>query len=255
MDGTLEADLEHVRALLTATTAYLDELEIYPRSRGIFLDAVLLAILSKSLRVADAVCLLVECGFHSEAFGLSRTMLELALFARYISNKDSFSRSEIFAKYFAKDLEGWTKLISKYYPNAVARFHPNHNKLLEIAKQFKDPHRWSGKSVRDLAIEEDTFETLPNGQPFRWEFDYEVVYKWTSHYVHGTVVAVDEHATAPRQPFRVKKPANLGKADMALFNSALYLYRAVIATFRAVNHEASQAIIDRFEAVLKELAH
>jgi Family of unknown function (DUF5677) len=191
----------------------------------VFLDGVVLAILSKSIRVGGAICLLVEYDFHSEAFALSRTMLELALYARFISNADSFKRSGMFVKFVAKDREGWTRLISKYYPTAVPNLNPNHAKMLEIAKQFKDPHRWSGKSVKDLAMEDDAFETLPNGSPFRWEFDYEAVYKWTSHYVHGTVVAVDEHATGPREPFKVRAGPNDRNADMALFNLVLYALR------------------------------
>jgi hypothetical protein len=255
MDASLKTDLVSVSSLLASVTKHLNELELYPRGRGVYLDAVVLAILSKSIRVGEAICLLVEHEFHSEAFALSRTMLELALFARYISNVDPFKRSERFVKFFAKDREGWAKLISKYYPAAVPDFHPDHAKMLEIAKQFGDPHRWSGKSVRDLAMEDDTFETLPDGSPFRWEFDYEVIYKWTSHYVHGTVVAVDEHATGPREPFKVRGGPNEGKAGMALFNLVLYLHRSFIAAFRSVNHEMSQAMIDTFNAVLKGLVH
>jgi hypothetical protein len=253
MDESLKADLDSVRNLLVSVTEYLNKLELYPRGAGVYLDAVVLAILSKSLRVADAICLLVEHDFHSEAFALSRTMLELALSARHISNADSFKRSERFVKFFAKDREGLTKLIAKYYPAAVPEFSPNHAKLLETAKDFKDPYKWSGKSTRDLAIEDDTFETLPDGNPFRWEFDYEIIYKWTSHYVHGTVVAVDEHATAPREPFKVKGGPNASKGDMALFNAVLYLNRSFIASFRSINYEMSQTILDKFDTVIKQL--
>ena len=161
MEAWLKTDLESVRGLLSSATTFLNEMELYPRGRGVFVDAVVLAILSKSIRVGEAICLLVEHDFHSEAFGLSRTMLELALFARHISNADSWKRSETFVKYFAKDHEGWTKLMAKYYPSNVPNFHRDHAKMLEIAKQFQDPHKWSGKSVRDLAMEVDTFEVLP----------------------------------------------------------------------------------------------
>jgi Family of unknown function (DUF5677) len=255
MDASLRTDLQSVRSLLDSATKYLNGLELYARGRGVYLDATVLAILSKSIRVGNAICLLVEHDFHSEAFALSRTMLELALFARYISNADSFKRSETFVKYFAKDHETWTKLISKYYPAAVPTFHPDHAKMLEIAQHFKDPHKWSGKNVKELAMEDDAFETMPDGSPFRWEFDYEVIYKWTSHYVHGTVVAVDEHATGPREPFKVKGGPNVGKAGMALFNSVLYLHRSFLSAFRSIKHDISQAMLDTFDKVLKGLVH
>ena len=253
MDETLRTHLESVRSLLTFATNHLNEAGIYARGRGVYVDAVMLAILSKIIRVGNAICLLIENDFHSEAFGMSRTVLELSLFARYISNKDSFERSAAYGRFFAKDHQQWTKLIEKYYPAAVPNFHPQHDEMLNIAKQFKDPHRWSGQSVRDLAVEEDTFETLPGGAPFLWEFDYEIVYKWTSHYVHGTVVAVDEHATGPREQFKVKGGPNVGKADMALFNVALYLFRAFVAMFRALNYDMPQAVFDRFDSTLNGL--
>src|ERR1035438_71141 len=126
MAASLKTDLESVRGLLASATTYLNDLELYPRGRGIFLDAVVLAILSKSIRVGGAICLLVEQDFHSEAFALSRTMLELALYARYISNADSFNRSEMFVKFVAKDREGWSKVLSKYYPAVVPILRPKH---------------------------------------------------------------------------------------------------------------------------------
>ena len=104
-------------------------------------------------------------------------------------------------------------------------------------------------------MEDDTFETLPNGSAFRWEFDYEVIYKWTSHFVHGTVVSVDEHATGPRQPFSVRGAGNEGNGEMALFNLAFYLNRSFIGAFRSINHEMSQEMVDKFDAALKQLNH
>jgi Family of unknown function (DUF5677) len=118
MDASLKTDLESVRGLVDSATKYLNELELYPRGRGVFLDGVVLAILSKSIRVGGAICLLVEHDFHSEAFALSRTMLELALYARYISNADSFKRSEMFAKFVAKSLRTISNKIGSYRPKS-----------------------------------------------------------------------------------------------------------------------------------------
>lgn len=53
----------------------------------------------------------------------------------------------------------------------------------------------------------------------------------------------------------MKGGPNIGKADMALFNAALYLNRSFIAAFRSINYEMSQEIIDAFDRVLKALAH
>src|SRR5205823_1478862 len=131
----------------------------------------------------------VENEFYAEAFGMSRTVFELSLAARYISNGDAFQRAAVYANYFAKDHEAWTNIVAKYYPTTKPQFNANHARLLAKARLIKDVHRWSGKSIKHMAMEDDAFENDPNtGQPFRWEFDYEAVYKWTSHFVHGTVI-------------------------------------------------------------------
>jgi len=47
---------------------------------------------------------------------------------------------------------------------------------------------------------------------------------------------------------------NIHKGGMALFNVALYLHRAALATFRSLNHELKKEVLDEFDAVLKGLA-
>lgn len=245
-----------VRGLLKTVSEYMNGLDIYPRASGIFLDAVMLAMVSKNLRVGEATCLLVDNGFHDEAFGLSRTMFEVALSARYISNADDWTRSARYVKYYAKDHEGWTQLVGKYYPNATVEFHAEHQKMLEMAKQFKDPHRWSGQSVKQMALEEDAFDVDESGKPFKWEYDYEVIYKWTSHFVHGTVVALDDHASDARTAFRVRGGRqNIEKGGMALFNVVFYLLRTLVSAFRSIQYEIQKEVLEEFEGVLKGLTH
>jgi hypothetical protein len=244
-------DIQSVRSLLTTVTTFVNELGIYPRGRGIFSDAVLLAIVSKCIRLGEAICLLVESEFEAEAFGVSRTMFELALSARHIFD-DPFPRSARFVHYFAKDREIWTKLIAKYYPNAKPQFSENQQKLLQIAAEIKDPHRWTGKSVRELAMEESALEIDEHGKPIKWEYDYEVIYKWTSHFVHGTVIAVDEHAVEINEPFRIITGHRNNQGGMALFNVVLYLRRALTAALTSMNYKIKQEVADEFDNVLKE---
>lgn len=253
MNAILKGHLESVRDLLSSASEYINKLEIFPRRRGVFVDAVVLAILSKCIRVGYAVCLLVEDGFDSEAFGLSRTVLELALYNRYVSNGDSFQRSGRFVHYFAKDHEGWTNVVTKYYPTRIPKFREDHDRMMELAKQIKDAHRWSGKSVRALAMEEDVFDVMPDGSPLKWEFDYEAIYKLSSHYVHGSVVAVDEHAMAPGQPFKVNSDPRSRLGDTALFNVAMYLHKSFVAAFRCMNYDMSEAMNGKFDEVIKQL--
>src|SRR5690349_599783 len=57
-----------------------------------------LALYSKAITVAEATIALVRADFPEEAFGLSRTLLELQFTARYIANKDTEARAEQFYK-------------------------------------------------------------------------------------------------------------------------------------------------------------
>ena len=68
------------------------------------------------------------------------------------------------------------------------------------------------------------------------------------------MVAVDEHAIGPREPFRIMGGRqNISKGGMALFNAAIYLHRTVLAVFRSLNYEIPQGVVDEFSAGLKEL--
>jgi hypothetical protein len=253
MDLSNKSDVEIVRHLLETVTTYINNLGFYPRA-NVFLDRILLALVSKNIKVGEAVCLLVENGFGDEGFGMSRTILEIALSARYISNLDSLSRSERFVQYYAKDHAGWTDLVPKYYPKAPVDLNPKHQEMLETAKQLKDPHRWSGKSVKELAFEEDTVELDDNGKPAKWEFDYEMIYKWTSHFVHGTVVALDAHGMELCTKFEVMGGSqNVEKGQLALFNVAVYLFKTLVVAFRAMKYEIKTEVADEFDAIIKEL--
>lgn len=186
-----KSEIRRVRALLRRLTDFIDQQEIWPR-RTLYLDIIILALFSKSIRVGQAVCTLVANGFDDEAFGLGRTLVDIALSVRYISNGEGFDRSRRYAEFFAKDHEQWTKLIQKYYPNQPLHFGPQHTTMLELAKKFRSPHQWTGlgDQTKAMAIEDDTIETDASGNPVKWEFDYEVIYKWSSHFVHSTVVAL-----------------------------------------------------------------
>jgi hypothetical protein len=214
----------------------INALGIYPR-RYVCNDAVSLVLLSKTIRTGEAVCLLIEQGFGDEAFGLSRTMVELSLSGRYIANDPDFcKRSELYIRYFAKDHETWTKMIQKYYPEMFPRYHADHERMLETARTFKSPHSWHDGTVRDIVVEGDLVEVDEHGHPANWEYDYEVVYKWTSHFVHGTVVAMDAHALEPGVAFAVDAgQQRMDKAGMALFNVAMYLFKSTVSCWNDLN--------------------
>ena len=248
-------EIRKLRRFLRFLAGFIDEQEIWPRHR-VYVDVLILALLSKAIRVGQAVCVLVAAGFDDEAFGLGRTLIDIALTVRYISNGDSFECSRRYAEFFGKDHEQWTKLIQKYYPGQKFRVGPHHEKMLELAKKFKSPHQWTGlgDQTKAMAMEDDRVEYDPqSGAPVRWEFDYEVSYKWTSHFVHATVSSLDTHVPA-RDPFRVHSGTQrIPKGDIALFNVAIYLWRICICGFRELKIEFSPELSRSFDETIAAL--
>jgi uncharacterized protein DUF5677 len=244
MDKTLT--VTSVRTLIEKLEKYINDSAFIPASsqyRGI----VILGLLSKALTVGRAVCLLVEADFHGEAFGLSRTLMDLFFAIRYISNKDTQARAKRFAEFYAKDHEGWTKIIAKFYPTTAIRNSAFHEDSLEIARNYKNAHQWTGlgDQTRQMALEDDSYERSPSGTPANCEFDYEALYKWTSFYVHGTVSSLDAHFVEARDAFRVRARIQLEQnlGSDALFNVVAFLHKSFISAFRALGYEPPEDIL------------
>jgi hypothetical protein len=98
-----------------ALESIIDKSEFIPAT-GHYRSIVILALLSKSLTIARAVGALVTAGFHEEAFGLTRTLIDVYFIVRYISNKDTEARATRYAESFMKDHESWVKMIPKFSP-------------------------------------------------------------------------------------------------------------------------------------------
>ena len=175
---------------------------LIPRQTS-FADAVLLALVSKSIVLAEAIVLLVANGFQDEAFGLCRTCLELELTVRYLTNADTLSRCERYARYFSKVNEGWVKITKKHYPDMSLTVRADAAELAELASNYKDPHRWSEHNLKYFASEPDSFEKRDDGTPMDQPFYYQALYKWMSYYVHAAEPALDPfHITVPSDTFR-----------------------------------------------------
>jgi hypothetical protein len=174
---------EAVASLMLETRDALNNLSLIPR-RGDS-DIALLALLSKSIVVAEAIVSLVSNGFEDEAYGLCRTAVEIELTVRYLTNKDSPARCARYINFFAKDKTEWDKLIIKYYPGMVVNSE-RAGDLERLAAAYRNPHRWSEcpDGLKGFAAEPDTHETRPDGSPLDENFYYDVIYKWMSFYVH-----------------------------------------------------------------------
>lgn len=159
MEPAVPIDLhEPVSQLMAETRAFLNGLDVIPRATS-SADAILLALLSKSIVVTEAIALLVCHGHEDEAFGLCRTSIEIQLTIRHLTNSKTASRCDRFLGYFAKDTTEWAKLYQKYYPNYVLKKISDAAEIEKAAASYRSPHKWAeeGIALRDFASEGATY--------------------------------------------------------------------------------------------------
>jgi hypothetical protein len=225
---------------------FIDESEFIPAT-ATYRGTVVLSLLSKSLTVGRAVCALVESGFPEEAFGVTRTLIDIYFTVRYISNQHTESRSEKFAMFFMKNHESWTQIIPKYFPDISIPNTAYHIACLDTARKYKSPNDWSGvkDKTRGLALEPDTYEFDANGTPITAEVDYEIFFKWTSHFVHSTVTSLESHLVERGDVFRVRGRNTLSErmSNSSLFNVLAFLSKIFVCAFRALNQQQPEDIL------------
>lgn len=257
-----------MKRVLRKIVAFIDNQTLYPRG-NVLLDNVVLAHVSKALHVAQSIMALIDAGFPEEAFGLSRTMVEIALNLRYITNRNSEQRAKRFAHYIARwKMELMRRSLKHFYKtdangnwvlDAQGEKIPNYTKAdfrnmvdrrkyaayVKAARKYPKRTSWTDTGNKAskggawmIAMEPDKYE-LVNGVPLKQEFDYDWMYFWTSQYVHATVVSMEPfHATKPDKAFVVHKPSRNAQslADMAVFNTAVELYKILLRAYRALDH-------------------
>jgi Family of unknown function (DUF5677) len=233
---------------------YLDELNIVPAA-AVYRSRIILALLSKALTVARAICVLVDAGFPAEAFGMSRTLIEIYFCVRYISNKNTEMRSATYAEYGARVQQEWRTIILKHFPDTKITFPPLDIDVAAMAKEFPSKHQWTGRGgqAKFMALEEDGFELDESGKGIKSEFDYDAIYFWTSHFVHATVIALDGHVPDAGAVFRVraKKKAEQRYGRRALFNAVVFLSKTFICACRAMREEQPESLQTLFNLSTK----
>lgn len=237
---TSQPYLAPVKGYVRRVRDLLDRKRIYPR-QNIHTDTVFLMLISKSIRVAEAICSLVGRGFHEEAFGLSRTLLDLLITIRFIANKDTDQRAERFFNYVSVDTMSWVKVIQTHYPGKALPPMPDLQKVTNMAATYPDPHRWAGQKMtaRKLAFEPSTWEVDDKGKPLTLQFLYDAVFHWSSHFVHPTIAGLESHIVKPgTDMFKVHAKANALRhkfGELALFNVVSMLGQIVVHFFHGMN--------------------
>jgi hypothetical protein len=183
-------EIEHVRKFIAYAKLRLNAAWYFPPANAPRY-LVALALYSKSITVAEATMTLVDAGFSDEAFGMTRTLIDIFFTLHYIANKDTEERAQRYAQFTFKNVEVWSGVVETYWPQKAR---PLDARTKEIASKFRSPHQWSGKHAKDMALEPDTVEVDPaTGKHTVHEFAYRVIYRWTSQYVHPTIGALKNH--------------------------------------------------------------
>src|SRR5215469_6879697 len=89
------SDVQHARKYVTFVKEQLNAVRYYPPLNA-YRYTVALALYSKALTVAEATLVLLDADFGDEAFGLTRTLVDIYFTMRYIANQDTEERAELF---------------------------------------------------------------------------------------------------------------------------------------------------------------
>jgi hypothetical protein len=226
-------EIGHLRKFIAYAKRSLNAARIYPPADN-HKYMVALALYSKAITVAEATVALLDAGFNDEAFGMTRTIVDVFFSLHYIANKDTDERAKRYAQFTAKDSEVWSELSSVYWPQQQVK--PLDDRTKKIASTYPSPHKWSGKTAKEMALEPDTSEIDPaTGKPAVHDFAYRVVYRWTSLYVHPTVGALRNHIVqAGRDVFIVRGGDGKNMHHMTVFNVSCYLVNTMISFFRCM---------------------
>jgi hypothetical protein len=227
------SEKEHVRKFVEFAKLSVNEAWIFPPADG-YRYMVALALYSKSITVAEATLALLDAGFSDEAFGMTRTLVDIFFTLRFIANKDTDARARRYAEFTAKDAAVWAEVAKTYWPQQMVQ--PLGEKTKTLAASFRSPHYWSGLTIKDMALEPDTAEVNPaTGSPLIHDFAYRVVFHWTSHYVHPTIGALRNHLVqAGRDNFVVRCGRGKDMSHMTVFNIAVYLVNTMIYFYRCM---------------------
>jgi hypothetical protein len=224
----------------------------------VYRSKVILPLFSKALTVGRAICVLVDKGFPAEAFGMSRTLVDMYFCVRYMSNKDTEDRITTYVEYFARVHQEWGSIIAKHFPKTRVNLPSWHDEVMKMAEKFTSKHQWTGHGgqAKFMALEEDTRELDEHGKPFKSEFDYDVIYFWTSHFVHVTIIALDGHSSEPGEVFRVgaRRRLEQSRGEDALFNTLAFLSKIVICGCRVMHEEQPEDILGDIDKLMKKFA-
>jgi Family of unknown function (DUF5677) len=195
-------------AALVAKKLNLAVDDVGVRPTGLAGSFVPYAILSKAFNVHEAVLTLCKAGLASEAYAVSRIMVEMYIGLRWMTNKDQNKRCEEYAQFVAAR--------RKHFANVREAFYPTHPKTADIVKnidrvfgrhaqKYKNLNFWSNVSNKLKGMAEEP-EVLYNvdATHLHLQWDYKFVYSMASDHVHATIEALMPLVPTVGEPYKVR---------------------------------------------------
>jgi Family of unknown function (DUF5677) len=196
-------------------------------------SSVPFAHLTKAFQVHEAVITLCRAGFGSEAFALSRIILEMYITVRWITNQEQNKRAEDFALFVAKRKEYAATIFAKYRPGTpVAADALNYveNTYKQYADRYDSFKFWSNKPNNLRALAEEKEILMPGLVPPDDDavMLYEIWYSEASDYVHVTAVALDEVFPTTGEPYTASRENQARRIFDAVFHATQWLFSIVL---------------------------
>lgn len=193
--------------------------------------------LTKAFQTHEAVLTLCRAGFGSEAFALSRLILEMSMTLRWITNKEQVKRCEAFALFEAKRKQYFAETYTRYNPSSAA-FAGAIQHIENLYRQYTEKYDsfkfWSNSpnNLRAMTEENDILYTMPATPNDLWHYD--IPYSMASDHVHCNSMSMIECYPPLGAPYDVKVAANDKLIDQAAFSATqwLFLVMARVDTYR-----------------------
>ena len=190
--------------------------------------------LTKAFQIHAAVLTLCKAGFGSEAFALSRLILEMLMALRWITNQDQVKRSDGFAFFEAKRKQYLAMIYTKYNPSAAATAGVVQY-VENLYKQYADTYDsfkfWSNSpnNLRGMAAEPEVLAAPPANDDL-WH--YEIPYSVASDHVHCNAVALVDSYPPVNAPYEATTAFQPKLVRDAAFSATQWLFALMLRVNR-----------------------
>jgi hypothetical protein len=190
-------------------------MEQFFTKRGIYLrrstssDVTLAALLRGECETSRAIVALARSGYGANTLALSRSMVDAWITIRWLTNRDTDSRTRRFLGFDSKQRERIMELINLYYPTVnIDRFVGNKHH----DRQAREYPRWDtwGPGIKKMAEEDEVFEDeLVGPASPRWAYD--IAFFISSYHFHPTSLGLRHHFLQPGDIFSFEQRSKEGK--------------------------------------------